>query len=234
MVVFDLDDTLYLERQFVVSGFGAVEAHLVAKGLPCSGAADVFLALLAAHGSGRVFNLGLEHFSVSPSPELVAELVSTYRHHAPTLSPQPGIKALLVALGSAGIRLGVITDGDVAVQRGKLDALGLANLFEVILATDGLGPNRIGWKPSTRPFEFVEDASGLSSNALTYVGDNAVKDFVGATKRGWHCVRLRMDGQLRVSVDTPSGVLEVLDIPSLSSALLSVPTPAQRVSGARG
>jgi putative hydrolase of the HAD superfamily len=233
MVVFDLDDTLYLERQFVVSGFAAVENHLVAKGMACSGAADVFVGLLDTHGSGRVFDLGLEHFSVPPSAELVAELVSTYRHHAPTLSPQPGIKTLLTALGAAGVRLGVITDGDVTVQQGKLDALGLADCFEVIVATDALGPDRVGWKPSTRPFEFVEDASGLSSNALTYVGDNAVKDFVGASKRGWQCVRLRMDGQLRVSAETPPGVLEVLDISSLSSALLRVPAPSHRASGAR-
>ena len=64
MIVFDLDDTLYLERQFVISGFQAVEDHLKTKGKPPHPYATRFLDVLDRDGSGRVFNKVLDALHV--------------------------------------------------------------------------------------------------------------------------------------------------------------------------
>lgn len=221
MVVFDLDDTLYFEREFVVSGFGAVERRLMALGHPASGACALFLSLLDRDGSGRVFDDGLSALGIEPSPGLVSDLVDTYRHHVPTLTPGPGIQSLLDELAADGIRLGLITDGAVDIQTGKLVALGLDERFEIVLPTDALGPDRVGWKPSTRPFEAVETETGLTGSELVYVGDNPDKDFIGAAARGWHCIRYRRPEQLRAERPTPTEVTEAASPEALRSALRS-------------
>ena len=64
-VVFDLDDTLYPYRRFVLSGFAAVAAHLAARraasiarvGVPRAG------ARLARPARGREIQVCLEHWS---------------------------------------------------------------------------------------------------------------------------------------------------------------------------
>ena len=223
MIVFDLDDTLYLEREFVESGFAAVGAELEALGHAGPDWRAGFLETLDAEGSGQVFNTVLDRFGVTPSPELVRSLVHRYRHHSPAIAPVPGMHGLLDALGQAKVRLAVITDGASTIQRGKLDALGLTDRFEIILPTDELGPDRAFWKPSTRPFEEIEQRAGLPGSALTYIGDNVKKDFIGARARGWRALRLRLDGQLRCDLPTPDGVTELGSVDALAALLLDDP-----------
>ena len=231
-VVFDLDDTLYLERGFVTSGFSAVQERLVSLGHPPANYAQTFLTLIEQNGSGKVFDDALAAHGIRPNPALIGDLVHTYRHHTPSLEPQPGVVTLLERLSGQGVRLGVITDGAVSIQRGKLTALGLTSYFHTILATDALGPERVGWKPSTLPFITLEESLGLSGAALTYVGDNPTKDFIGAQARGWACARLRVPGQLHTRLKTPEGVAEVDSVAELQ-ALLCGPealSPGGRIS----
>ncbi len=74
---------------------------------------------------------------------------------------------------SMSYRLGLLSDGLLRVQRAKLEALGLEELFEVVVFSDELG--RDAWKPSTRPFERMLELLQVPAPEAVYVGENSLK-----------------------------------------------------------
>ncbi|SFA87994.1 putative hydrolase of the HAD superfamily [Nocardioides alpinus] len=221
-VVLDLDDTLYLERDYVRSGFAAVGAHVAAR-------SDSDAAQVADH-LWRRFTSGEwgSHFDdlLASDPALsgrveVLELVEVYRHHVPEIDLLPGVRDLLADLRGAGRRTAVISDGALVGQQQKVRALGLEELVDgPVVLTDVWG--REGWKPHPRAFLHVAQAWGLAPEDLVYVGDNPHKDFDAPRDLGWSCVRMRMPGQLHqevedrldpdVTVDSWAGLAEVLSV----------------------
>lgn len=222
-VVLDLDDTLYLERDYVRSGFAAVGHHLAEI-------SDVRADSVAAHLWNR-FMSGERgrHFDelVASDPALrdrvsVAELVDVYRHHTPDIELLPGTRELLDELRSSGRPTGVISDGALASQSAKVQALGLGELVDgPVVLTDEWG--RASWKPHPRAFLHVQQAWDLPPAEMVYVGDNPHKDFDAPRALGWACVRLRMPGQLHhevadriepdVTVASATALSEVLSTP---------------------
>src|SRR5688500_742872 len=83
-VVFDLDDTLYPERDFVLSGFAAVDAWLQANHR-IDGFAEKAEALFAAGHRGHIFDQALELLDVSMAEALVPAMIEIYRRHPPAL-----------------------------------------------------------------------------------------------------------------------------------------------------
>jgi len=217
-VVFDLDDTLYLERDYVRSGFLAV-AEAVAPGF----AEDAFRfmwGLFTSGVRGVVFNKLLERY-----PELcvhsVSELVTLYREHAPTIAFLPGVEALLEELRSRGARLGVISDGPLVSQQAKARALGVGRYADPVILTDRWG--QAYWKPHARAFEEVAGAFGLPPERLVYVGDNPEKDFHAPRRLGWSSVRLKLPEGVRAELphkEVPP-TWEVSSVAALRACLLA-------------
>jgi len=167
-IIFDLDDTLYPERDYVLSGFRAVAAWAEARLAIPAAEGYAALAHLFANGvRGNTFN---EWLAIYQQPVgLVPELVTVYREHAPELHPFPGIPELLDAL-----RLHCLL--------GLLAALGLAYRFDAIVFTDEFG--RDAWKPDPRAFLTIIERLGVHATEAVYVGDNHLKDFLGARRTG--------------------------------------------------
>jgi putative hydrolase of the HAD superfamily len=192
-VVFDLDDTLYPERQYVESGFRAVaewaHQHL---GIPSHAGYAGLVTLFSQGVRGQTFDCWLERHGIV-SKDAVAQLVRVYRTHAPALRPFPEVTPLLTALRHRH-RLGLLTDGYVSVQQRKLDALGLEPYFDAVVFSDVLGRERSAWKPSLIPFRTTLERLGVKATAAVYVGDNPLKDFVGARHCGLGTIRLRLAG----------------------------------------
>lgn len=189
-VVFDLDDTLYLERDFVLSGFAAADRWLQdEEGV--TGFAECAGRLFAGGLRGRVFDAALAELRVAATPVMIERLVAAYREHEPVLSlPADSIAAL--AWAARGFRLGLITDGFAAVQRRKIRALGLEEHIPCRIVTDELG--REFWKPSPEPYRRVMQHFPGSAAGFLYVGDNPRKDFLAARALGWRTVRIQRDG----------------------------------------
>jgi putative hydrolase of the HAD superfamily len=185
VVVFDLDDTLYLERDFVRSGFGAVDQWLcTALGAP--GFFEEAWGLFEAGARGDIFDRALPALGIAASAELVARLVAVYRAHEPQIALAADARR---ALGRGrGRPLALLTDGLEAVQERKIAALGLRQWLEPVVCTDRWG--RACWKPHPQGFATLEQAFALPGRAFTYVADNPAKDFVGAAARGWRTVRI--------------------------------------------
>lgn len=186
LVVFDLDDTLYLERDFARSGFAAAGDWLHWK-MGVSNLAETCLTLFAAGRRARIFDVALARLGVEADPVLIGRLVEVYRTHTPRIGLAADARRYFAAyMGSAPCAL--ITDGPSATQRSKVRALGLDKILGCIVYTGALGPDC--GKPHPRAFEAVETWAKPYNLPLAYVADNPLKDFVTPRSRGWWTVQI--------------------------------------------
>jgi putative hydrolase of the HAD superfamily len=200
-VVFDLDDTLYLERHYVRSGFLAAADWLQqSKGL--DGFAPVAWRLFEQGVRGDTFNRALAELGVTADEDLVAGAVAAYRGHMPKIELLPDARAAIARCKAGGVPMGLLSDGYLAVQERKVEALGLAKLLDAIVLSDALG--RDAWKPAEQPYRAVERALGLLEARFIYVGDNPLKDFVTARRLGWRTVRVRRPGGEHQNTPAPA------------------------------
>ena len=184
-VVFDLDDTLYPEREFVRSGFRAVSLW-VEENLGLKGFFDAAMGMFAAGNRGNVFNLALEALGFNYTQGLIRQLVEVYRSHSPHISLYEDARVAILHAKSAGKELALLTDGYLRTQQLKVASLGVAHLFDCIVYSDQFG--RENWKPSQVPYLFVMRALSRRGEECVYVGDNPKKDFVSAKALGWFTV----------------------------------------------
>jgi putative hydrolase of the HAD superfamily len=210
-VVVDLDDTLFLERDYVRSGFSAVSAWLAAE-RGVQGFGKAAWALFGAGERGTIFDHALVQCGQVASPGLISELVARYRAHRPDIDLLPDARDSLRELQAGPTRLAVVSDGPLESQRAKAKAVGAYEWADPVVLTAELGPGLT--KPSPEPFRLVEDATGRTGAECTYVADNPAKDFAGPRARGWRTVRVRRVGSLHEAV--PSGDEVDVEIPDLT------------------
>ena len=204
MVAFDLDDTLYPEREFVHSGFTAVAQHLADSGvIDAESFFTTATSLFVAGARGNIFDLALEKLAVVFPAARLGELVRVYREHQPQNRPFADSPQLLKFLKAKGVVLALISDGLWQTQQHKLRALGLEAYFDHLVFTGAHGED---WgKPSPRAFLEIMGRSGVPAAACVYVADNPGKDFVGPNRLGWHTIRVRKKIGLYYSENPPPG-----------------------------
>ncbi len=186
VLVFDLDDTLYPELSYVHSGFWAVAAFLgPVLGVPVEKLATSMIVEEAAHGRGQVFDTALRQHG-RWSKALVAACLRTYRQHRPELALYPDAERCLNRL--AGYPLYIVSDGHKEVQARKVAALGLAGRVRHAYLTNRYGRHRA--KPNPHVFELICRREGVAPAAVTYVGDNVRKDFLGIKPLGFGTVQV--------------------------------------------
>lgn len=201
-VVFDLDDTLYPERQFARGGLAHVGRLLEERFGALRAREELLAALERGPRKGAIDRL-LE--SRGLPPEIAVELVRAYREHEPSLELHVGAREALVELRSRG-PLAILTDGPLESQRSKIRALGLRAMVDAIVINDEWGPEH--WKPARSGFLRVVAALDAKMDnrrgVFCYVGDNPVKDFLGARESGWLTVELRHSDRLDPRPDAPT------------------------------
>lgn len=173
VVLFDLDDTLFPEEEYVKSGFHYV-AKVVEKAYCCA-QEKVYQQLWKEYqkSSSYVFNRVLEYFDISA--DAVPALVEAYRMHKPTIQYYDDVLPCLMELKAKDVCLGIITDGYASAQKNKLQALEADSYFDKIIVTDDLGKDY--WKPHPKAFEMMKDYFDVDYSEMAYVGDNPKKDF---------------------------------------------------------
>jgi putative hydrolase of the HAD superfamily len=183
-IVFDLDDTLYLERDFVFSGFRACGDWMLAH----SGVAGFENACERRFRAGQrteIFNDTLAELGISTGMELVRQLLDVYRNHRPAILLAPDAREYLA---DNTLPVGIITDGLEATQLNKIHALGLERIAQAIVCTGQWG--REYWKPHHRGFIEAERLLSHPGKSLVYVADNPLKDFAAPRERGWLTVQI--------------------------------------------
>lgn len=200
-VIFDLDDTLYPEHSFVLSGFAAVERWLEAQGR--SGPfAKVAAELMATGLRGTIFDATLHRLGWELDPAMIQKMVRVYRGHVPAIRLFDDAEWILTRL-RPDFRLGLVTDGFAEAQRSKIAALDLERRTDLCVMTDLLGPG--SWKPSPAGFLRCMEALGVRGAECVYVGDNPAKDFVAPNQLGWLSVQVHRPDGVHAGAKAPPG-----------------------------
>lgn len=200
ILVFDLDDTLCPERQFVESGFQAVSSYLIKCGIVRRDLFPEMWQQFCDGIRGAVFNNVLSAEGVVPEDDLIKKIVEVYRSHNPTISLYPEARQILNHFHGKK-KLGLLSDGYLTTQKNKVSALGIEPFFDIIVFTDTMG--RKFWKPDPAGYKKIMDFFGLSGEACIYIGDNPQKDFFGARILGWKTVQVkREDGIYKNDINT--------------------------------
>lgn len=212
-IIFDLDDTLYLERDYTFSGYAAVAAAFVdvlspavdgdasAKDSVETQLTSMMRSLFDTPHRPRVFNEMLRRAGREEDDAALREMIRTFREHAPAISLLPDAQRALDSLRGK-FKLGLLTDGPAVQQRAKIAALKLDEVFDAIVVTDEIGKS----KPDPTGFEMLAKALSTPHEACAYIADNPTKDFVAPKALGWRCVRVvRADGVYADAPIAPGG-----------------------------
>ncbi len=105
----------------------------------------------------------------------VSRYRSAFRLHADAV---PCLDAL--ERGIPGVRFGLITNGDLAFQTAKLEALGIEGRFTHVVTSGELGIA----KPDPRIFAAAVERFGARPEECAYVGDRLSTDAIGAARAG--------------------------------------------------
>ncbi len=180
-VIFDLDDTLYSEKEYVRSGYKAVSDYL-------GGGYEDKLWGFFEVGKSAIDEL-LKELGRESEKE---EILEVYRSHKPDIHLYPGVAEMIEHLKSKGIKIGIVTDGRPEGQRNKLDALGLK--VDDVIITDELGGIQFR-KPCDIAFRIMVTRWRLNHADVVYVGDNPAKDFQAPQQLGMrHLLFSNSDG----------------------------------------
>lgn len=217
-VVFDIDDTLYLERDYVHSGFEAVGLW-ASQWLRIEDFAERCWNLFAMGLRGSIFNTVLEQTRGESTPELISALVEIYRTHPPTIALADDARESIAEL-SLMASIAVISDGPIASQSRKADALSLSRFADPVILTDVFG--RTFRKPHSLAFRRVEQSR--PAKIYFYVADNPLKDFTAPKQLGWIAVRIRRPGGLHSAKESADFLpdYEMCDCSGLPSLLRSL------------
>jgi putative hydrolase of the HAD superfamily len=215
-VVFDIDDTLYLERDYVWSGLQAVDKWLLST-RRIAGFADQAWAAFERGTRETIFNETFARLHVDPHPGLMDEAVNVYRSHAPDIALLPDAATALDEISSSR-KLAIVTDGPSSSQRAKIRALRLDRwAAPIVIASEGGG----SWtKPEKPAFQVVERYHSVPGRACAYVADNPAKDFAGPRALGWRTLRIRRAESLQAGLESGDDVdVEIEDLHDLATHL---------------
>jgi putative hydrolase of the HAD superfamily len=219
-VIFDLDDTLILEDNYIRSGYHALEAVLRKKyGLTEPDIAGQLYALYEEN-SRNVFNRFLDSRGISYTREDIMALVEAYRNHLPDIALEEDAAQLLEALHEKNIHTGIITDGYLSTQKNKVQVLGLDKAVDKIIYTEELG--REYWKPHIKAFSLMKEYFQADYADMVYVGDNPEKDFRVKTQAPLTTIRIIRDRSVYKDAPYLDGVKEDIRVRDLREILTLV------------
>jgi putative hydrolase of the HAD superfamily len=177
VIVFDLDDTLYSEKDYVLSGYKFL-SDLIKK-LYSKSTYQSFLEALDRNESDVFAYVIVQH----RLPESLKEhLILAYRYHTPNIKLHEGAISTLEQLKSKNIPMYLITDGRGITQRLKIISLGIDEFFESIFISEEVG----AVKPELDSFLAIQSA--YPDQSIVYVADNPKKDFIAPKQLGWSSI----------------------------------------------
>lgn len=206
VVVFDLDDTLYDEIEFVKSGFREIAVYLGDEKYY-----DFMYDLFLKEGSGRIFNRLIEKFDLKVP---LQKLIEIYRFHTPQIRLSNESLELLEFCTS--YKTALLSDGHYIMQQNKFNALHLEKYIEYPLFTDFYHTN----KPELKPFKMIMEYYRNEQN-FVYVSDNPEKDFFAPKELGWQTVRYKNPNGIYRNIENNADV-EVKEKRDIITALHNI------------
>lgn len=187
VIVFDLDDTLYKEIDYLKSAY-----HEIADWFRDHyGIYGLWGEMLRYYGEKKdVFQEIIDFYKRPVDKEFLLEM---YRAHQPDIQLDDDTRFALDDLkNNGGYEIAIITDGRSLTQRNKAKALGLDQYLGD--ETDMLVSEEHGHeKPDGYAYEMIE--AFFPKREYVYVGDNPEKDFLAPNHMGWNTICLLDDGR---------------------------------------
>ena len=183
--VFDLDDTLYSEIDYLKSGY-----NFIANEISPDQSENLYQQMMNIYmESGNAFKYLLEKF---PEKNLTIEkLLYLYRNHNPLISLRIGVLNMLNEIKERNATIGVITDGRGLTQRNKIQALGIMDYIDKLIISEEIGKS----KPSPELFNlFIEKEN--TQKQFYYFADNPAKDFIIPKKLSWCCIGVTVEDNI--------------------------------------
>lgn len=176
-VIFDLDDTLYSEKDYVRSGYRKIAEHLEKPELT-----DQMWAVFEC--GGKAIDEVLTANGLEAHKD---EALHIYRFQKPDIQPYPGVEQMIARIRETK-KVGIITDGRPEGQWAKIRALGIQ--VDEIIVTDELGGIEFR-KPNSTAFCLMQDRLSLPFEKMVYIGDNIKKDFIAPESLGMRAIWFR-------------------------------------------
>lgn len=192
VVIFDLDDTLISEKEYIKSGYQHIAEIIENKFSIDKNQVYDDLINLSRVSPKNVYNRLYDNYQIKYSKEMILDLVKEYRGHFPDIQFYDDVITCLTELKKLGIKVGIITDGYAIAQRQKLKAINAGKYFDEIIITDELG--REFWKPHPKAFELTKKKFNINFDEIIYIGDNPEKDFYISTVYPITTVRILRGG----------------------------------------
>lgn len=188
VVIFDLDDTLYNEIDFLISSYNEISQFLSnIKGVDKS-QNEIFDYMYSTYlDKKNAFEQVISFLKIQNIT--VLDLLDLYRNHMPKICLSDNTKELLDYLFEQKFILGIITDGRSIQQRNKIKALNLEKYISGLIISEEFGSE----KPNLDNFKFFEQK--FPDANYTYIGDNMNKDFIAPNKLNWNTVCLLDNGK---------------------------------------
>lgn len=183
-IVFDMDDTLYKERNYRDSGYRTIAEHFAAA---CGITPDELYKIIIVDPQNAFETI--EAMAAKRNVTVtVSDQLAVYRSHRPNITLDTEAEQVLSELKRRGHKLGLITDGRAWGQLNKIAALRLDRFFEpqLTMATVLIDTDKHSATPYERMRQLVGDVDGIA-----YVGDNPAKDFTHPNMMGWRTFMLR-------------------------------------------
>ncbi len=180
-IVFDLDDTLFHERDYQLSGFRAVTRY-------CKEVygTELYSDMLAWYSAGEKDIFGRLCSELGLPESCKESFLWVYRNHFPDIFLDAEVKRTIHRLLRCSVGVAVLTDGRSVTQRLKIKTLGLSEL--PVFISEEWGDK----KPGQIRYSAIQKE--YPAETYWYIGDNPSKDFLAPNQLGWTTVGLRDKG----------------------------------------
>jgi len=170
LYIFDLDNTLYSENDYLSGVYFAV-AKEVFKSKPLLGIELPFLWLYEHKGTPNLFSNFIEEFGLEPS--FIGECLSVLRTYTSDRKLQLYAEAgeLLTSLQEENKTIYVLTNGNVEQQRNKVKNInwqGLDKNIQFVYA------NEYEPKPSPKCVDIIREITGTPGRDTILIGDSEI------------------------------------------------------------
>ncbi|MBV7268154.1 HAD family hydrolase [Winogradskyella luteola] len=180
VVVFDLDDTLYNELDFLKSAY-----QYIAQKLEVKNHKSLYINMFSLYRNNKnVFKLLSSEYNVE-----IQLLIDMYRNHIPNIELFEGAMEMINSVKAKQGKIGIITDGRSKTQRAKINALGITDLVDKVIISEDIGTE----KPNINNFRIIE--SEFPNCNYWYIADNLKKDFISPNQLGWNTLGLIDNGK---------------------------------------
>ncbi len=178
VIVFDLDDTLFKEIDFVKSAY-----FEIARILEIQIGKNIYKELFNLFKNKQpVFDIIKEKYNFNVT---INELVDIYRYHIPTISLVPAC-AQFIKNKKGNYKFALVTDGRSVTQRNKIKVLGIEKLFKNnIYISQEVGFNKLS------PNSFQAIINNFPNANFVYFADNVAKDFYIPNTLGWKTIQIK-------------------------------------------